>query len=159
VADVLTPKQRRLNMSRIRGRNTKAELILRRGLHARGLRFRLHRKELPGKPDLVFPKWRAVILVHGCFWHGHDCPMFKRPATHTEFWNAKIARNQERDREAVAALKATGWRVLVVWECALRGPARRPLDVVGRCEDFIKDQPRKEGQISGNWALADAALK
>ena len=139
-------------MSRIRGRGTKPELILRRWLHARGLRFRLHCKELPGKPDLAFPRWRAVILVHGCFWHGHDCPMFKRPATRAKFWNIKIARNQERDREAAAALRAAGWRVLVVWECALRGPARRPLeDVIDRCEDFLKHHHREETRISGDW--------
>jgi DNA mismatch endonuclease, patch repair protein len=152
MADVLTPEQRRLNMRRIRGRDTRPELILRRGLHARGLRFRLHRKDLPGRPDLVFPGAQAVILVHGCFWHGHNCPMFKRPATRAEFWSTKIARNQERDRQAIAALRAAGWRVLVVWECALRGPARRPADdVIGRCEEFLKDQEREESRIGGNW--------
>ena len=139
-------------MSRIRGANTRPELRLRRGLHARGLRFRLHRKDLPGKPDLVFPKRKAVILVHGCFWHGHGCPMFKRPATRTGFWSTKIACNQERDRRAVAALEASGWRVLVVWECALRGPTRRSLeDVIGCCEDFLEHHDRKETRISGNW--------
>jgi DNA mismatch endonuclease (patch repair protein) len=142
-------------MSRIRGMGSKPELVLRRGLHARGLRFRVHCKELPGKPDLAFPRWRAVILVHGCFWHGHDCPMFKRPATHAKFWNAKIARNQERDREAVAALRAAGWRVLVVWECALRGPARRPLDdVIGRCEEFLKSPEREDSRLGGRWDAA-----
>jgi DNA mismatch endonuclease (patch repair protein) len=110
LVDVLTPEQRRLNMSRVRGTDTKPELMLRRGLHARGLRFRLHRKELPGKPDLILPKWRAVIFVHGCFWHGHGCPMFKCPSTRMEFWQTKIARNQERDRLAVTALRAKGWR-------------------------------------------------
>jgi DNA mismatch endonuclease, patch repair protein len=155
LADVLTPEQRRLNMSRIRGKNTKPELVLRRGLHARGLRFRLHCKELPGAPDLVFPKWRALILIHGCFWHGHDCPMFKRPGTRANFWNAKIARNQERDRAAAASLRAAGWRVLVVWECALRGPARRSLDeVTSRCTDFLKDQGQEEGAIGGRWETA-----
>ena len=152
MADVLTPEQRRLNMTRVRGTNTKPELMLRRGLHARGLRFRLHRKELPGKPDLILPKWRAVIFVHGCFWHGHGCPMFKRPSTRAEFWHTKIARNQERDREAVTALRAEGWRRLVVWECALRGPARLPAnDVISRCEIFLKNEERDESTISGDW--------
>ena len=114
MVDVLTPEQRRLNMSRIHGKDTKPELMLRRGLHALGFRFRLHRKDLPGRPDLVFPGRRAVIFVHGCFWHGHDCPMCKMPATRPEFWRAKIDGNQKRDRQAVSALAATGWRVLVV---------------------------------------------
>lgn len=124
MTDVLTTEQRRLNMSRIRGRDTKPELLLRRGLHARGLRFRLHRRDLPGRPDLVFPRFRAVIFVHGCFWHGHDCPMFKWPSTRTEFWRKKITGNQERDRNAVNALLRDHWRVLEIWECALRGLRR-----------------------------------
>ena len=130
MTDVLTPAQRQLNMSRIRGRDTRPELLLRRGLHARGLRFRLHRRDLPGCPDLVFPRFRVVIFVHGCFWHGHDCPMFKLPATRTDFWRSKIAGNTERDRCAQAALIRENWRVLVIWECALRGPRRRPLEAV-----------------------------
>ena len=142
-------------MSRIQGRNTKPELILRRGLHALGLRFRLHSKELPGTPDLVFPRWKAVIFVHGCFWHGHGCPMFKRPETRANFWTAKISRNQERDRAAAASLRTSGWRVLLVWECALRGPARRSLDdVTGRCFDFLREQGQEESAISGRWATA-----
>lgn len=130
MADVLTPEQRRLNMSRIRDRDTKPEMLLRRGLHARGLRFRLHRRDLPGCPDLVFPALRAVVFVHGCFWHGHNCPMFKLPATRTEFWAAKIEGNRRRDVRALEELSAAGWRTFVLWECDLRGPARRPLEVV-----------------------------
>jgi DNA mismatch endonuclease (patch repair protein) len=130
MADVLTPEQRRLNMSRIRGKDTRPELVLRRGLYARGLRFRLHRKDLPGRPDMVFPRYRAAVLVHGCFWHGHDCPLFKWPATRREFWQAKIEGNRARDLRDLAGLAAAGWRVLVVWECALKGPARLPVDVV-----------------------------
>src|SRR5271165_5724537 len=128
MVDVLTPAQRRHNMSRVRGKDTKPELLLRRGLHALGFRFRLHRKDLPGRPDLVFPARRAAIFVHGCFWHGHDCPMCRIPTTRTGFWQTKIHGNRDRDRRAVAALTAKGWRVLVVWECALRGPARLPDD-------------------------------
>jgi DNA mismatch endonuclease, patch repair protein len=130
MADVLTPEQRRLNMSRIRGRDTKPEMLVRRGLHARGFRFRLHRRDLPGCPDLVFPALRAVVFVHGCFWHGHDCAMFKLPATRPQFWEAKIAGNRNRDIRALQALSAGGWRTFVLWECDLRGPARRPLEVV-----------------------------
>jgi len=124
MADVLTPEQRWLNMSRIRGRDTKPELCIRRGLHARGLRFRLHPKELPGKPDLVFPRYRTAVFVHGCFWHGHGCHLSKMPATRPEFWRKKIARNVARDQKTIAALNESGWRVLVIWECALRGPGR-----------------------------------
>ena len=117
-------------MSRIRCRDTKPELLLRRGLHARGLRFRLHRKDLPGCPDLVFPRFRVAVFVHGCFWHGHECPMFKWPRTRTGFWRRKIEGNTERDRRAHAALSENDWRVLVIWECALRGPQRRPVAAV-----------------------------
>src|ERR1700710_434307 len=91
--DVHSPEVRSHNMSRIRGRDTKPEMLIRRGLHARGFRFRLHARDLPGRPDLVFPKRSAAVLVHGCFWHGHDCPMFHLPATRPEFWQAKINSN------------------------------------------------------------------
>ena len=151
MADVLTQEQRRLNMSRIRGRDTKPELILRRGLHALGLRFRLHRKDLPGKPDLVFRRHRAVILVHGCFWHWHCCPLFKWPATRSEFWREKIARNRERDQAALEGLRRAGWRVLVVWECSLRGPGRRSVeDVLARCEAFVRSPDDAFAELAGN---------
>jgi DNA mismatch endonuclease (patch repair protein) len=130
MTDVLTPEQRRLNMSRIRGRDTKPELVLRRGLHARGLRFRLNRRDLPGCPDLVFPRFRAVAFVHGCFWHLHDCPMFRWPATRTDFWRKKIQGNKQRDQDVQDSLIREKWRVLVIWECALRGPQRRPVEDV-----------------------------
>jgi DNA mismatch endonuclease, patch repair protein len=130
MADILTPEQRRLNMSRIRGKNTKPELLLRHGLHARGLRYRLHHKDLPGRPDMVFPRYRAAVLVHGCFWHGHDCPLFKLPATRREFWAAKIEGNRTRDARDLRRLAAAGWRILMVWECALKGPTRLPVDAV-----------------------------
>jgi DNA mismatch endonuclease, patch repair protein len=139
MVDVLTPDQRRLNMSRIRSRDTKPEMVLRRGLHSRSFRFRLHCKDLPGCPDLVFPRYRTVILVHGCFWHGHDCPLFTLPATRSEFWSAKIASNRERDTRALRDLAAAGWRTLIVWECALKGTGRRPLEnVLTICERFLR---------------------
>ena len=141
--DVLTPEQRRLVMSRIRGKDTRPEMLMRRGLHGRGLRYRLHGKRLPGRPDLVFPGYRAVVFVHGCFWHGHGCSLFKWPKTRAAFWKNKIHRNIERDREAMAALKVDGWRVLVVWECALKGKQKRALsDVLDGAESFIR-QGRK----------------
>ena len=152
MSDVLTKEQRRLNMSRIRGRDTQPELVLRRGLHRRGLRFRLYRKDLPGKPDLVFPATRAVILVHGCFWHLHNCPRFKWPETRHDFWRAKIERNRERDSTALKDLREAGWRVQVVWECALRGAGRRPIeDVLDLCEAFIRSGDRDIAEVSGDW--------
>jgi DNA mismatch endonuclease (patch repair protein) len=142
--DVLTPNQRKLNMSRIRGKNTKPELILRRGLHATGLRFRLHVRNLPGRPDLVFPRFRAVIFLHGCFWHGHNCSLFQIPATRTDFWLSKIATNQRRDSRVNQALASLGWRTMIVWECAIKGPNRRPFnDVVERCVEFVKGARRQ----------------
>lgn len=136
--DPLTPEQRRLNMSRVRGKDTKPELLIRRALHASGLRYRLHGAQLPGRPDLVFPGRRAVVFVHGCFWHGHHCPLFRLPATRTPFWSAKIGKNRARDAATEAALVAAGWRVLTIWECAIRGPNRRETDiVVAVARDFI----------------------
>lgn len=117
-------------MSRIRSRDTAPEMIIRRGLHARGLRFRLHDRRLPGTPDLVFGAKRAAVFVHGCFWHGHDCPLGVRPRTNAGFWSEKIERNRSRDAEAVTHLFTLGWRVATVWECALRGRTRRPIDTV-----------------------------
>ena len=157
MADVLTPEQRRLNMSRIRGRDTKPEMLLRRGLHRRGLRFRLHRKDLPGCPDLVFPRFHAVLFVHGCFWHGHSCPMFKVPATRTDFWLGKISGNVDRDRKAVVALVKDGWRVLTIWECALRG--RQQLDRTGvleKAEAFLMGK-RNTAYITGRQAGSASA--
>ena len=108
-------------MGGIKAKNTQPELAVRRALHALGFRFRLHSGDLPGKPDIVLHRWKAVIFVHGCFWHGHDCPLFKLPLTRREFWNEKIRRNIERDKEVTEKLKALGWRVLTVWECSLKG--------------------------------------
>lgn len=112
-------------MSGIRGKDTKVELLIRKGLHARGFRYRLHAANLPGKPDLVLPRYRAAIFVHGCFWHGHDCHLFRLPSTRRDFWKTKIARNCERDEEVRKTLGENGWRTLVVWECALKGRTRQ----------------------------------
>lgn len=137
--DVLNPEQRRLVMSRIRGKDTKPEMMLRRGLHRRGLRYRLHVTDMPGNPDMVFPRHRAVVFAHGCFWHGHGCSLFKWPETRAAFWRKKINRNIERDRNALVALSADGWRILVIWECALRGRHRRAIHyVLNSAEDFIR---------------------
>lgn len=112
---------RSVMMSKIGAKDTGPELIVRSGLHRRGYRFSLHSRNLPGRPDLVLRKYRAVILVHGCFWHAHEgCRYFRIPATRTEFWTAKLTRNRERDDEVLGALLEDGWRVLTVWECSVR---------------------------------------
>jgi len=121
LVDSLTPEQRSAQMSRIRGANTKLEVLVRKGLHARGLRYRLGGAGLLGRPDIVLPKYRTVVFVHGCFWHGHDCPLYRLPKTRTEFWEAKIEGNKQRDKRVSDQLTSTGWRVIEVWECALRG--------------------------------------
>lgn len=119
--DLYTPEKRSQIMSRITGKNTRPEMIVRSLLHRLGFRFRLHQRKLPGRPDIVLPKHRAVIFVHGCFWHRHqDCNDATIPKTNTEFWLAKLNGNAERDRLASEALKADGWRVLYVWECETR---------------------------------------
>ncbi len=125
MTDVHTPQQRSYNMSRIKGKDTKPEMIVRKFLHARGFRYRLHNKDLPGKPDIVLPRYRTVIFVHGCFWHGHEgCRYFILPKTKTEWWETKINGNKERDQRNLEALRASGWRVIVVYECELKPKVR-----------------------------------
>ena len=119
--DKITPSQRSHCMSRIRGKNTKPEILVRKGLHARGFRFRIHNKSLPGSPDIVLPKYGVAIMVNGCFWHGHKgCRYATKPKTNVEFWEAKIARNRHRDEVTNAHLEALGWTVITIWECELR---------------------------------------
>lgn len=131
MADVVSRETRSRMMSGIRGTNTKPELQVRRLLFARGFRYRLHAKHLPGKPDIVLPRWRTVVFVHGCFWHRHDCHLFKLPGTRREFWEEKINGNVARDARHRDALLGDGWRVATVWECALKGRTRRLPDEVG----------------------------
>lgn len=108
-------------MSGIRCKNTRPEVAIRKELFRRGFRYRLHAKELPGKPDFVFPRYRAAVFVHGCFWHGHDCHLFRLPSTRLDFWETKIARNRANDGKAINALQSAGWRVATVWECSVKG--------------------------------------
>lgn len=115
-------------MAAIKRSHTKPELMVRRALHAAGLRYRLHVKDLPGNPDLVFPSRRAVVFVHGCFWHQHDCHLFKWPATRQDFWREKIGKNVINDEKAVRTLQQAGWRVATIWECALKGRTRPDFD-------------------------------
>lgn len=151
--DVHSPEVRSHNMSRIRGRNTKPEMLIRRGLHRRGLRYQLHRRDLPGSPDLVFTSRRCAIFVHGCFWHGHGCRMFRLPGTRTDFWREKIDANRTRDARAADALAARGWRKLIVWECALRGPARLGEEVLlDACERFVRGDALSL-ELEGRWSV------
>ena len=138
MADIVTPEKRSQMMAGIKGKNTKPELVIRSGLHALGYRYRIHVKTLPGKPDLVFPKYKAVLFVHGCFWHGHDCHLFKWPSSRVDFWLTKINRNKEIDQISIEKLKLSGWRVCTIWECALKGKTRRPLaDVIEGCSQWL----------------------
>ncbi len=133
-SDPFTKSQRSAVMRRVKGKDTSPEMAVRRLLYAAGYRYRLHRKDLPGKPDLVFPGRRKVIFVHGCFWHGHDCRRGARqPKTNTEYWRAKIGRNVERDAKTRAALSKRGWNSLIVWECELKEEG-----LLSRLEDFLK---------------------
>lgn len=125
MADFLTPSERSERMSRIRGKDTQPELALRKALHRLGLRYRLHGAELPGKPDLVFPRHKAVVFVHGCFWHRHPgCSIATTPKSNTPFWVEKFEKNVARDTRVTKQLEEQGWRVLLAWECELSTPAK-----------------------------------
>ena len=126
MADVMTPEQRSRCMAAIKGKDTKPEMIVRKYLFSRGLRFRVQVRKLPGKPDIVLPKYKTAIFVNGCFWHGHEgCKYFRLPKSNVEFWKEKIERNIERDKESMQALFDLGWKVVRVWECELRNKANR----------------------------------
>lgn len=133
--DVVSPAIRSRMMASIRSRNTQPEMQVRRHLHALGFRYRLHRKDLPGKPDIVLPKYQTAIFIHGCFWHGHrECRFATIPATRIEFWTVKISANQARDAAAESKLREAGWRIAIVWECALRS---KPDETMRYLADFI----------------------
>lgn len=137
-------------MSGIRGKNTGPELAIRRGLHAKGYRFRLHANDVPGKPDLVLPRYHATIFVNGCFWHNHNCHLFKMPSTRTEFWRSKISKNVERDRQVDGLLDEAGWRKMTIWECALKGRTRLDFDtVISRVGEWLHGEQMR-GEIRGN---------
>ncbi len=137
-------------MSRIRTKGTAPELALRSALHSAGFRFRLHRKNLPGKPDILLPKYRIVIFVHGCFWHHHEgCSKSKLPATNKEFWNGKIAANVERDKRNLAELEKLGWRIAVVWECSLKNQ-RSKTATVEALFSWVRTDLKRFESVSGN---------
>jgi len=138
----LDPSNRSKLMASIKSKNTSPEMMIRKGLHHLGYRYRLHNKKLPGKPDLVFARHCAVIFVNGCFWHGHHCHIFHWPTTRPEFWQKKIQTNKLRDQSNIDACIRKGWKVLVVWECALKGKTRR------RTNEVI--------HTAANWLLYDS---
>ncbi|OJJ12967.1 hypothetical protein BKI51_02555 [Alphaproteobacteria bacterium AO1-B] len=148
MADTLTPRDRSARMARVRHKDTKPEMLIRRGLHARGFRFRLHRKDLPGKPDLTLARYQAVIEVRGCFWHGHEgCG--RRPKSREAFWNEKIDGNRARNARNEEQLLAMGWRVLVIWECAMVGPGRLSADeLLDRAAAWLEGHAN-QGVIAG----------
>ena len=130
-------------MSGIKGADTKPEIILRKGLHKRGFRFRLHNKALPGKPDLALPKYNAVIFANGCFWHKHDCHLFKWPKSREDFWREKINGNAARDAKNEKLLADQGWRIARIWECALKGKHKLLLDsVLDECAEWLRGSQR-----------------
>lgn len=145
MADIVDSATRSRMMSGIRGRDTKPEILVRSLLHRQGFRFRLQVRTLPGKPDLVLPRYHAVIFVNGCFWHGHDCPLFRLPGTRTEFWRNKIEANRCRDRRVREELLAAGWRVGVVWECALRGAGKDVEGVVHHLAEWLRGVENETG--------------
>lgn len=126
--DVYSKAKRAEIMAKVGGKNTKPELYVRSALHKAGYRFRLHRKDLSGRPDLILPKYRLAVFVHGCFWHGHDCKRAKLPTDNREFWAGKIQRNMSRDRESIKTLQTQGWTVRIIWQCELRPAVERLID-------------------------------
>ena len=140
MTDVVDKATRSRMMSGIRGKDTKPEMIIRKGLHRSGFRFRLHDKTLPGKPDLVLRKYNAVIFINGCFWHKHECHLFKWPETRPEFWREKINKNHENDQLVLEKLSGAGWRICVVWECAVKGKDSREIsELIGKIGKWLMD--------------------
>lgn len=130
-------------MAGIRAKDTKPELLVRRGLHALGFRFRLHQRNLPGKPDLVLAKYHVAIFVHGCFWHCHDCKLFRWPSSHKAFWRRKLSMNRDSDERARSQLLRDGWRVLTIWECAIKGGHRHSeREIIRRSAKWIRSSQR-----------------
>lgn len=137
-------------MSGIRGRDTKPERLLRSALHGLGLRFRLHSSALPGRPDLTLARHRAVIFINGCFWHQHDCHLFRMPATRRRFWAKKLQRNRDHDAEVREELEAAGWRHLTIWECAFRGRGQGAIEKTARKAAIWIRSTRKRGELRGD---------
>jgi DNA mismatch endonuclease, patch repair protein len=149
MTDIVDKATRSRMMSGIRGKNSRPELAIRHGLHRMGFRYRLHYPALAGKPDMVFPKYKAIVLINGCFWHQHDCHLFKWPATRKTFWREKILSNKARDIRNLELYSKLGWKVLVVWECAVKGKTRRPLlEVVHTAANWLQFE-QGDAEIEG----------
>lgn len=143
MADIVSKEVRSKMMAGIREKNTKPELFIRKGLHHAGFRYSLHRKDLPGKPDLVLPKYNAVIFVHGCFWHKHGCHLFTMPTTRREFWRNKLQKNVQKDTKCSRKLTEDGWRIGIIWECALKGKTRKkPDEIIRTCAKWLLSKKR-----------------
>lgn len=136
--DIVDKQTRSRMMAGIRAVNTKPETFIRSSLHKMGFRFRIHVKNMPGKPDVVLPRYQAVVLVHGCFWHGHECNIFKWPSTRREFWRKKINDTRKRDSVNFAKLHESGWRVAVIWECEIRGAIKHGERFMNRLAKWLK---------------------
>lgn len=135
--DVHSKDQRSYNMSRIKGKDTKPEILVRKWLSSNGFRYRLHRKDLPGKPDIAFIKLKKAIFIHGCFWHRHNCRYFKWPQTNPEFWKKKINESAARDQKKYAELTALGWKYFIIWECELKSNS---VEIFKRVKSFIESK-------------------
>lgn len=141
--DIVDATTRSRMMAGIRAKNTRPELAIRRALHRKGFRYRLHSPHVPGKPDIIFPAYRAAIFVHGCFWHGHSCRFFKLPQTRQEFWREKIERNRMRDAYVGQQVTIAGWRRLTIWECALRGQGKNAAErLATRVEKWLRSRSK-----------------
>ncbi len=152
MTDVHDAQTRSRNMAAIKGRNTKPELIIRKALHRAGFRYRLHAKDLPGKPDLVFPRYNAALFINGCFWHQHNCHLFKWPGTRQDFWKKKISGNVANDQKKIATLHEYGWRTGIIWECALKGKTRIEEDeAIQRLTEWLQSD-NKTIEIQGKKA-------
>jgi len=150
MADIVDQATRSRMMSGIKGKDTKPEIFIRKALHRMGYRYRLHDKRLPGKPDLVFPSKKAVIFIHGCFWHKHDCHLFKWPSTRKEFWREKILGNCQRDEKTKACLSALDWRILTIWECSIKGKTRLPVEILlERTVAWLENVDAKDTELMG----------
>ena len=160
MADIVDAATRSRMMAGIQSKNTKPEILIRKALHARGLRYSLHSNHLPGKPDIVMPKWRVVIFVHGCFWHWHGCTLSKLPASNAEFWRQKLTTNKRRDDQVKKKLISQGWRTAIIWECATRGKgawASLPCLVAG-LDNWIRYQPDSTAFDLGSVYATQEAL-
>ena len=139
MADIVSPQKRSEMMSGIKGKNTKPEIKIRKALHAKGYRYRIHVQNIIGKPDIVLPKYNALIFIHGCFWHLHNCHLFKWPSTRTDFWYKKIYGNKKKDLENKQKLLDSGWRLLIIWECSIKGKGKLEFnELIKTIQDWLR---------------------